>query len=283
MRTPLYAGHGASRRMLALGAAGNSGLWYDKFCNTWSDAAWDLGKRGKTEWIKTVTGHVGDPTLLEESWHRLFALAVGHLGGFCLRFQTRGNFVTGLGQPNPVANGFDWHWTLGVPVLRGSRIKGVLRSWLDEFGQSELGDDHQSFAARVLGMSDGADRRIGGIVFFDALPTRPVQVAPDVMTPHYAPYYGSDKPPADWHSPNPIPFLVVKPDQELIFAVAPRERVDMAVTNTDLEQVRRCLVKALQQIGAGAKTAVDYGRFEYLGDAMPDPPLACVLGEKRGE
>ncbi|MBC7326079.1 MAG: type III-B CRISPR module RAMP protein Cmr6, partial [Moorella sp. (in: Bacteria)] len=69
------------------------------------------------------------------------------------------------------------------------------------------------------------EKKVGSVLFFDALPAGPVKVQADVMTPHYAPYYqpqGVPQPPGDWFDPVPIPFLTVAPGQPFFFALAPR-------------------------------------------------------------
>jgi CRISPR-associated protein Cmr6 len=83
------------------------------------------------------------------------------------------------------------------------------------------------------------------------------------MTPHFLPYYEDPRgtvPPADWHSPIPIPFLVVDSDQVFLFALLPRDPSDQQ-HKTDCQTASAWLTDALEWIGAGAKTAVGYGRF----------------------
>jgi hypothetical protein len=87
------------------------------------------------------------------------------------------------------------------------------------------------------------------------------------MTPHYADYYGSGDVPGDWLSPVPIPFLSVAAGTAFQFGIAPRT-ID---GKEHLECVAEWLKNALQWLGAGAKTAVGYGRFE-AGKLEIDPP-----------
>ncbi|MGB0931982.1 MAG: type III-B CRISPR module RAMP protein Cmr6, partial [Chitinophagales bacterium] len=63
----------------------------------------------------------------------------------------------------------------------------------------------------------------GKVQFFDAYPTDAPKVVPDVMNPHYAPYYNGDKPPADYHNPIPIFFLTVDKKTEFQFMLGSKD------------------------------------------------------------
>ncbi|MBC7324033.1 MAG: type III-B CRISPR module RAMP protein Cmr6, partial [Moorella sp. (in: Bacteria)] len=111
-------------------------------------------------------------------------------------------------------------------------------------------------------------KKVGSVLFFDALPAGPIKVQADVMTPHYAPYYqpqGAPQPPGDWFDPVPIPFLTVAPGQPFFFALAPR-RPGCQEDGRDCALVLQWLEEALAGIGAGAKTAAGYGRFTRRQD-----------------
>ena len=252
-------------------------MWFDKFCNQWCEfedkgcrQTWSLKSKQtenpKLAWINTVAGrNSGDRDWLAEFAGRLASL-VRARGGQCLRFTTTSRFATGLGREHPVENGFAWHPSLGVPYLPGSSVKGLVRAWV-EGGWSEEAVDSSMFR-RVFG-SDHRKRprpeaaqgtigpQIGTVIFFDALPTEPVQLKADVMTPHYGDYYETGAAPGDWLSPNPIPFLTVAPNQQFQFALAPSLPMNCA----DVAAAASWLQAALTWLGAGAKTAVGYGRF----------------------
>ncbi|MDH7596698.1 MAG: type III-B CRISPR module RAMP protein Cmr6 [Methanothrix sp.] len=246
---------------------GNAGLWYDKFCDMWNDDFNSLGDNGKKEWIRTVVRNVGDEALLREIKERVISL-ISNSGGKAMLFRTTAPFVTGLGRSHPVENGFAWHHTLGVPYLPGSSVKGIVRAWARLWRNLDNGEIRRIFGP------DGAGS-VGSVIFLDAMPVRPVELKAEIMTPHYGPYYRGDKPPegwpADWHSPVPIPFLAVAEGQEFLFGVIPRKEATQ-----DCEKVIGWLKEALQEIGAGAKTAVGYGRFacieaETPEEAAPEP------------
>lgn len=237
----------------------NAGLWYNKFFDMWA-ADWRLKAgetTGKKEWVGALDAKdVGSRALIEEAVKRMTRL-VGVLGGEIRCFATAWHFVTGLGLEHPVENGFTWHYGLGVPFLPASSVKGVVRAWA-----GIKGVENQEIS-RIFGSRGAA----GSIIFFDALPVGPVKLKADVMTPHYSNYHqekdkgGKPSCPGDWDDPNPIPFLTVAPNQAFMFPMAPR-RKDRSEDCADLRQVLGWLEEALEWIGAGAKTATGYGRFD---------------------
>lgn len=242
----------------------NAGLWYDKFFDRWNEAFDGLlkdkkdGNDAKAEWVQKACGLCGDPNTLKEQQQRLAAL-VDACNGQLRFFRTDGRFVTGLGREHPVENGFAWHHTLGVPYLPASSVKGVLRAWARESCAKE--EDIR----RIFGSDNTKRPHVGSVAILDALPIAAVQLDPDVMTPHYAPYYQdetNETAPADWHNPTPIPFLTVASGQTFAFAVLPRRARD-AQDQADCHTVLDWLKDALIWLGAGAKSNVGYGRFAY--------------------
>lgn len=259
--------------------SGNAGLWYDKFCNRWrrgnqNEAAWTLevkqGRREtnpKLDWINTVCdGKIGTSDLLIQAYNRSLKL-IGTFNASPVVFKTTSRFVTGLGREHPIENGFAWHHTLGVPYLPGSSVKGMVHGWVKHWLAAHGTSIDNAGINRVFGDTRRNGAGAGSVIFFDAIPTEPVKLEPDVMTPHYDEYYKelrrrplnhAPAPPADWYSPIPIPFLTVASNQSFLFAVMP----SCADAIDDCKQGRSWLIDALANIGAGAKTAVGYGRFE---------------------
>ena len=256
MTRPLYSA--AVREPLDRGNDGHAGLWFDKFCdkwritgNSWSMSSQDKGGNPKLDWIRTITDRsIGTRDQLDESALRLIRLVHKRSGGVAI-FTTEARFVTGLGRSHPVENGFAWHPTLGTPYLPGSSVKGLVRSWAEM--DAEPRPDPETLE-RLL----GAPGKVGGICFLDAVPVTPVRLEADVMTPHYA-GWSKCNPPGDWQSPNPIPFLTTAADTSFLFGVIPCREIE----NGDLDTVSAWLRSALEWAGAGAKTAVGYGRFRH--------------------
>ncbi len=223
---------------------GHAGLWFDKFCNSYRENSANKPD-WKLNWIRTVVGSIGQKEQIEE-YVRRQARMVERLNGRLAVFTTESRFVTGLGRSHPVENGFAWHPALGTPYVAGSSVKGLLRAWVKQV------DESTEIADRIFGKRDQA----GGVSFLDAVPTAPVQLEADVMTPHYAGWTSED-PPGDWRSPTPIPFLVTAKQTKFLFGFTPLRRIE----DGDLDAVSKWLDDALQWAGGGAKTAVGYGRF----------------------
>ena len=280
MTRPLY--RAAARHPERRPPDGHAGLWFDKYCDRWrvdyqsADSAgngpvWTMasGKDGdgtrsggcsptssgrkegspKLEWLGTLTrGKVGTADQLDEYTLRLARLVMGR-GGRSVVFRTESRFVTGLGRSHPIENGFAWHSTLGTPCLPGSSIKGTVGAWAKRDADPLV---PQEMIRRLLGDHESAGR----ICFLDAVPVVPVQLEPDVMTPHHVDWTPGN-PPGDWRSPTPIPFLVTAAGTPFLFSLLPCA----AVRDSDLDAVMSWLISALAWSGVGAKTAVGYGRF----------------------
>lgn len=254
MKRPLYKS--AACQPAARGPGGNAGLWFDKFCDQWRVAgtSWSMAAderiNPKQLWIDKFAddGGVGTREHLKEFAARRLRLVESRAGQSAV-FVTESRFVTGLGRSHPVENGFTWHPTLGTPYLPGSSIKGLVRSWAHEHAEPRPAPEA---AARLLGASGGS----GAVSFLDAVPVEPVRLDADVMTPHFAGWSESD-PPGDWCSPTPIPFLATAAGTKFLFGVVPCA----SLRDGDLDTVVGWLASALAWAGAGAKTAVGYGRM----------------------
>ena len=266
----------------------HAGLLFDKYADAWwRDLKWkyafDKGNRSKKEcdqkehekeghWLTRLfprrysASRRGLDKLLTEVCDRQRVL-VEKLGGRVFYLKNTDRFVTGMGRQHPLENGFAWHHTLGVPYLPGSSLKGMFRAWMREetgsVGKDNEGRDIWNETTEIKSHF-GELGQAGQILFFDMLPLKPPQLDIDVMTPHYGPYYQEkegDDIPGDWHSPVPISFLTVAPGQSWQVGLAPASR-----SRSPGEDVFASLLEALQVAlavaGAGAKTAVGYGRFE---------------------
>ena len=77
------------------------------------------------------------------------------------------------------------------------------------------------------------------------------------MNPHFTEYYSDSSnrvPPADYHDPKPIFFLVVK-DTKFEFTLGAKDANVLSIAYDWMN-------KALKEHGIGAKTSVGYGYFE---------------------
>jgi CRISPR-associated protein Cmr6 len=276
------------------------GLWFERFFNQYDRATSNEHKRwlilephkdkkknedesrGKAYWLNTFAGkkipsHKEGEKALQHYAENQIALVKTYLKGKCLSFKATGHFVTGMGNPHPVENGFAWHPTLGVPYLTGAAVKGLVRSYLE----SNLEIDDQPKKQLLLSwfgstskdpLEPDYEAQAGTLIFFDAIPTEPVTLGVDVMTPHMGKWYseGAKKPnqadtvPADWHNPIPITFLVAK-EISLLFSFALRPSAPLADKEViQLDDVAYVLEQALLYAGAGGKTATGYGQMQSL-------------------
>ena len=271
---------------------GNRGLWFERFFDQYDPRNWSVLKpeanyttQGNTHWLSHHFGGktAGDKEQLSRHAQSQIEV-VANLGGQSLAFQS-GRFVTGMGNSHPVENGFAWHPTLGVPYLTGAAVKGLVRGYiethLDEADPAN--PEKKQLLLHWFGSTDkdptsqGYKSQAGELMFFDAVPTEPVTLGVDIMTPHMGKWYekggGNDagKPdavPADWHAPVPVAFLTAK-KIILLFSFALRP---YAVTQQrpaiDFSDVETALKNVLEQMGAGGKTATGYGGMQQSTDAM---------------
>ncbi|MEN9374574.1 MAG: hypothetical protein RIR79_2126 [Pseudomonadota bacterium] len=245
--------------------SGNTGLWFTRFFNQYDEYKDDEGKSKsqKLEWLQDIAKNaIGDGKKIKDLNDRQRELCKS-LGGTFIEVETQSNFVTGMGLSHPVENGFTFHPTLGVPYLPASSVKGLLRGWVEAWMDNDENDSTEY--ERWFGTTECS----GELIFFDALPTKPVHLGCEIMTPHMGKWYekgDENNPPADWYSPVPVPFLVVQPKTKFHFMIAPR------LTGGDVTKAMEELKNALEWIGAGAKTASGYGRM--LDTTPPPPPPA---------
>lgn len=106
----------------------------------------------------------------------------------------------------------------------------------------------------------GNQEQEGSVIFFDAFPEC-LDTAVCIMNPLYSEYYGGGK--EDWPTdrgniPKIIKMLSVE-NATYIFALACNKA---EITKDELDTSREMLVNALETLGAGAKTAVNYGYFK---------------------
>jgi CRISPR-associated protein Cmr6 len=174
--------------------------------------------------------------------------------------RTDWRFVPGLGRGGSLEVGFAFD-RYGFPVLPGSSVKGIARSyaWLVE---GRRGDDpeFEAIFGREADPSKEDPGASGGAVFFAAIPREVPKLDLDVMTPHVPNYYGGQQPPTNWQSPNPVYFLTVAPQTPFRFAVGWRTALDSESARLR-GLAETWLREGLRTLGAGAKTSSGYGFF----------------------
>jgi CRISPR type III-B/RAMP module RAMP protein Cmr6 len=198
-----------------------------------------------------------------------------------LQVRPQWRLAVGLGnRANAHEIGLALHGTYGWPVIPGSTLKGLTCAWALEFGAEpervaailgtprvggEAGQPHRAL------ITDAPKASMGTVRFLDAIPVGgPVGVRLDVLTPHVKPYYDAAardaspqqfQPPAEYHNPVPVQFLVV--DQGT-FAV---DLVGLVAD--DVDQAAKWCEAAVDALGVGGKTSAGYG---YLAVSRASPP-----------
>jgi len=197
--------------------------------------------------------------------------------------------IIGLGRPSVYETSITLHHVYGIPYIPGSAFKGVIRNFVitEKFGKNDEDElDLKKSESRALedpGFCDifGCPKesyyekaKKGKIIFFDSYPISKPNIEPDIMNPHYSPYYSEDSnktPPADYHNPTPIHFLTVK-DTDFRFFIGIREADNKKLKEgkfkgeTPLSVAVKWLKKSMSQHGIGAKTAVGYGYMTKRSD-----------------
>jgi CRISPR-associated protein Cmr6 len=210
-------------------------------------------------------------------------------------FEPDWRFVIGLGGSSVYETSITLHHIYGIPYIPATSIKGVVRSWylLDNYHNKkeemegfaiendetfckvfgcpkDLKVEGKTFKSILKHKNENAEFA-GNIIFFDAFPLTAPKLKLDIMTPHYQPYYDDkkgEKPPADYYSPNPIPFLTVENTKfRMYFGVKKAENKALVDTT------KGWIEKTLKQKGIGAKTAVGYGYQKVERKMKPRPTV----------
>ncbi len=233
-------------------ATTHAGLWLDKFIREQSRE--DIGSR--RELIEQASS-IPIPKSYAR-WFEQWQQSLLDYGAVCRVAETRGRMVLGLGQESVLETSVTVHHTYGVPYIPGSALKGLAAS----FTRQHLGDEWQmeSDAYQIL---FGNTETAGYVTFFDAMPQpNSVHLHPDVLTVHHRDYYrDGSEPPADWDSPNPVPFPSAT-GKFLLALRGPEEWVETAFTT---------LEHALRIFGIGAKTSSGYGKLKVESVIVMDP------------
>lgn len=244
-------------RALAEARAGqclNYGLRVERFllCNA---QTWELAKQAKErqgvrdfntpDFASLLNEHKGRwEAMLKDFEHRGYTMQKLHM-----RADSR--VIVGLGAESVLETSVRLHRVYGFPLIPGSALKGVARSYAELI---EGKDEKDATFAAVFGTAP-PNASAGNVIFFDAIPANPVNLKLDldVMNPHYSDYYrGGNIPPADYLNPVPVFFLAIAPESEFLFAVASKE-AGLA------EQTATWLRAGLTKMGVGAKTTAGYG------------------------
>lgn len=226
----------------------HAGLWLDKYVTS-QDKATDTANP-RFDLVKSVS-QISEPAEYGH-FYRQWESSLKSLGAVTRESQVQGRMIVGLGEESVIETSVTLHQTYGVPYIPGSAIKGMGASFVRNFLGDDWSEESKAYQT-VFGTTDDA----GYITFFDALYVpksgrNGKALWPDIITVHHQEYYGNDgKPPADWDSPTPVPFLSAT-GKYLIALAGPQKWVD---------RVFEILKYAFEDIGVGAKTSSGYGRL----------------------
>ena len=244
----------------------HAGLWLDKYLferpEGWKPPSQDKKAPSPNAILVEQCSAIPEPENYKRQFERW--LETLHNMGVKPRLATvNGRLTIGLGNETVIETGAAIHQSYGVPIIRGSALKGVASSYAHQQLQETIWAKGSDAHNTLFGTTASA----GFVTFFDALPQPGTwELRPDVITVHHPDYYrggNSPPPPADWDNPNPISFLTIT-GNFLVALYAP-EAPAWADVGYGI------LGKALQEMGIGAKTSSGYGRMKLRANPMKRP------------
>ena len=157
--------------------------------------------------------------------------------------------------------GLHFDWTYGMPVIYGSSVKGVLRSFFEEFYMPKDGQPDKKDAFNDI--FEGVNKSIyDRDIFFDAVIVKADRhgriLCSDSITPH-------TKGPLS--NPNPISFMKIAPGCRIEFRfklVDTRIEKHGKVVELKAQDKYKLFKAILTTVGIGAKTNVGYGQLKSV-------------------
>lgn len=210
--------------------------------------------------------------------------------------------IVGLGNEHPSEKGFRFDWTLGIPMIPSSSIKGVVRlaflvnrlnSFEDpddpsllEFCYNIQKDGTFPEPARSIFGSGGDERsNRGKVIFLDAYPEKLPRLKAEIMNCHYPDYLNKGtRGPTEDQDPNPQRYWAVDPNiddkgTKVSFVFRFLIHKDIANDQDKFRQLFEAVHSALGDHGLGAKTAIGHGRFDTKGTAKSEQDRAKAPAE----
>lgn len=240
----------------------NASLWLDKYIE---DSTNDKNKqiqndaeKPRVKLVKQVVS-IEEPAIYKDYFENTWKKHLDNLGAKYRWAKVRNRLAINLGTESVLETNIALHRIFGVPFIPGSSLKGMTAAFIRQYGNWKKNNE---IYISIFGDQNNA----GFITFYDALyvPGSGYNQKPlyaDVMTTHHQDYYGEKKengqisPPADWDSPNPVPFISAT-GEYLIALSAPQGCEDLLELTFDI------LGFALAAEGVGAKTSSGYGRMD---------------------
>jgi CRISPR-associated protein Cmr6 len=260
----------------------HAGLWLDCYLPSQSTQSTDAGKSSSA-----LTQHFADvaniarkePVLnLYRAFFTRWVNTLKEIPEICLlRAEVEGRMVVGLGAESVLENSIALQRTYGLPYIPGSGLKGLASS----FAHQRLGQGIPEDGAKPKWSKGGEFHRelfgttelSGCVSFYDALyiPGTAQADGPlhsDVITVHHPKYYqGNSTPPADWDSPDIIPFL----------SATGHYLVALSGDPNWCNAARTLLANGLTHLGIGAKTSSGYGRMKVNPNCLTNEQIESLL------
>jgi CRISPR-associated protein Cmr6 len=267
----------------------HAGLWLDKYLTN-GDKGQSGSQKKQEPGRQTLVREVAslEVPALYTTFYQRWQQTLNEAGAINRKFEVKGRMAVGLGNEGVLETSVALHHTYGVPYIPGSALKGLAASYARLMAGEDWQPGRPAYRT-VFGDTENA----GYIIFFDALyvpeSAPPVPATPgdhplraDIITVHHPSYYKGIAPPADWDSPNPVPFLSTT-GKYLIALAAPDLDNGEGYRDLWIEKVFEILTEALLVMGIGAKTSSGYGRMHKVDlPAQPaHPEVRVAEGYKR--
>ena len=255
----------------------NASLWLDKFIfdsrkpdpkkpetKNYGKSSCSDDETAKAEIVREVTQKIIEPSIYNDYFHKVWKPSLTSFGATYREAKVKNRLAINLGSESVLETNISLHRVFGVPFIAGSSLKGMTAAFIRQYGgwKNDKDKDEYNYYITVFGNENNA----GFITFYDALYVpesgfNKKLLYADVMTTHHQDYYGEKKennqmlPPADWDSPNPVPFISAT--GEYLIALSAPEGCEKW-----LELTFDILGFALATEGIGAKTSSGYGRMK---------------------
>lgn len=204
---------------------------------------------------------------------RLRMLIDGEIPISILQGNVENNILPGFGLEHVHESAISLHHVYGIPYIPSSSVKGVVRRWYIQYflegKESHLSDppEHLQQKAAVGKIMFGCGESKGVAQFFDIFLYDNCSIKPDVMAVHHANYYSQVREPSDQETTIPISFYSVDVRNiNIICGISPHGLTKDYSPNLLLNLLTNWVMKALEELGIGAKTTVGYGRFRQIED-----------------
>ena len=271
----------AKLESVELGRTTHPGLWLEKYLRNSKKGDSSAKQTLVDEVIRATKGvrerATEDIRELYRDYFQRYKEALASRPGltFAAKGRTVGRLSVGLGASAVLETSITLHRTYGVPYIPGSALKGLASSyaakyWKDK-GWSRSFDGGKTKRGNLQELIFGTTDESGLVIFFDALPDPGGEdvweLNPDVITVHHPDYYqGKNKPPADWDSPTPVPFITARGTFHFFLGLVPLPESELEAGKKVLTLAGKLLQQALEKEGVGAKTTIGYGHFRFDED-----------------